>query len=313
MRALPATITPFPGETVRSIYRRLVEKNDLTTGELWTAIRKQISGLPLRTTPELVPRTVEEIAGLPHGYVDRDLNTHRLFIRCEHTGWQHSNCPACAPSPAPVTMCRHCTGGAIVEARTRGGAVCTRHRRWHFDGRDDHLPDARYLRAERCLTGTLWQRGIGLNTGEIELAADLLTAHQEHHAHTELSAPRVERLRGVYPDAVRVTAFLTEPWATRFLATPGVGHLPVVALIEASVAAMAEGSRSDLETIREAFRTNGRETYVRIERAARVRHGRPLALGELGTRVRGSAPRLRTTFLRHNDARHSSSPLPSAC
>lgn len=308
MRALPATITPFPGETVRSIYRRLVEKNDLTTGELWTAIRKQTPGLPLRTTPELVPRIVEDLAGLPHGYVDRNLNTHRLFIRCEHTGWQHSNCPACAPSPAPDTMCRRCTAGATVEARTRSGAVCARHRRWHNDGRDDHLPDVRYLRAERCLTGTLWQRGIGLNTGELKLAADLLTAHRNH---TDPRGDPSDRLRVVYPEAVRLTAFLTEPWATRFLANSGVGYLPVIALIEASVTAVSAGRKRDLESIRETFRTTGREAYVRIARTIRVRHGRSVALGELGTRVRGSTPRLRATFLRHNDARHPASRRPT--
>lgn len=311
MRALPATITPFPGETVRSIYRRLVEKNDLTTGELWTAIRKQTPGLPLRTTPELVRRIVEDLAGLPHGYVDRDLDTHRLFIRCEHTGWQHSNCPACAPFPAPVTMCRRCTAGATVEARARSGAVCARHRRWHYNGRDDGIQDVRYMRAERCLTGTLWQRGIGLNTGELELAADLLTAHREHHCRTDLSGDPAEDLRGVYPEAVRLTAFLTEPWATRFLANSGVGHLPVVALIEASVTAVSAGRRPDLENICETFRTTGREAYIRIARTIRVRHGRSVALGELGTRIRGSTPRLRATFLRHNDARHSASRRPT--
>lgn len=311
MRALPATITLFSGETVRSIYQRLVEKNDLTTGELWTAIRKQTPGLPLRTTPELAPRIVEDLAGLPHGYVDRDLNTHRLFIRCEHTNWQHSNCPVCAPSPAPVTMCRRCTAGAPVEARTRSGAFCARHRRWHYNGRDLGIQDARYLRAERCLTGTLWQRGIGLDTGELSLAAELVTTHRKHRKGTDAGNDPAERLRDVYPEAVRLTAFLTEPWATRFLANNGVGHLPVIALIEASVTAVSAGRRPDLENIRETFRTTGREAYIRIARTIRVRHGRSIGLGELGTRVRGSTPRLRATFLRHNDARHPASRRPT--
>ncbi len=34
MRALPVRIEPFPGETVRSVYRRLAEHNAVPTGEL---------------------------------------------------------------------------------------------------------------------------------------------------------------------------------------------------------------------------------------------------------------------------------------
>lgn len=313
MRALPATIDPFPGETVRSVYRRLVARNNLTTGELWTAIRRQNPGLPLRTTPELVPRIVEDLAALPHGRLDQDADTHRLFVRCEHALWQHSTCPACAPSPAPVTMCRRCTAGATVEARTRTGAVCARHRRWHYAGHDDDLgDDTRYGQAERCLTGRLWQRGIGLDTGELDLATELLTLRHEHAGAGEARVDAAERLRAVYPEAVCLTAFLTEAWATRFLANTRIGQLPVVALIEAAVAAVSANSRSDLDNISETFQTTGREAHIRITRTRRMRYGRPVPLGELGNRIRESTPRLRAVFLRHNDARrHPGTRLPS--
>ncbi|MGO2683387.1 hypothetical protein [Microbacterium sp.] len=302
MRALPATIEPFQGETVCSVYHRLVERNDLTTGELWTAIRRQNPGLPLRTTPGLVPRIVEDLAGLPRGRLDQDADTHRLFVRCEHTLWQHSSCPACAPLPAPVTMCRRCTGGENVEARARTGGVCARHRRWHYAGHDDDLGDeTRYGQAERCLTGPLWQRGIGLDTGELELATELLTLHRQHVGAVEGRGDAAERLRALYPEAVCLTAFLTEPWATRFLAHTHIGQLPVVALIEATVVAVSAHSRSDLNNISETFQATGREASVRITRT--VRYGQPVPIGSLGTLVRESTPRLRAVFLRHNDAR----------
>lgn len=58
MRKLPVTVEPFRGETVGSVYRRLVSRNSLTSGDLWTAIRKAQGGLPLRATPELVPTLI---------------------------------------------------------------------------------------------------------------------------------------------------------------------------------------------------------------------------------------------------------------
>lgn len=170
MRPLPVLIEPFAGETVSSVYRRLADRNAVPAGELWTTIRHARPRLPLRTTPELVPRMVEELADLPPGFFD-GRRSDRLFVRCIHTDWRHSNCPTCAPLPSAVTKCMRCTRGEPVEVRTRTGAVCARHRRWHYAGADDALTDCvEHLRAERCLTGTLWERGIGPDTGELELA-----------------------------------------------------------------------------------------------------------------------------------------------
>lgn len=170
MRALPVVVDPFAGETVRSFYRRLAERNAVPTGELWTAIRQARPHLPLRTTPEVVPRLVEQLAGLPHGHLD-GRRQDRLFVRCAHANWRHVNCVTCAPLPAPVTMCRRCARGQTVEVRTRSGAVCIRHRRWHYAGADDDLAgETAHLHAERRLVGTLWERGVALGSGELELA-----------------------------------------------------------------------------------------------------------------------------------------------
>lgn len=300
MRTLPVRIEPYAGETVGSVYRRLADRNAVPTGELWTTIRHAHPRLPLRTTPELVPRLVEELAGLPHQFFD-GRRSGRLFVRCIHTQWRHTNCATCAPLPAPVTKCRRCTPGETVEVRTRGGAVCTRHRRWHYAGADDDLAaSAAHVRAERCLTGTLWQRGIGLDTGELELATELVTLHlgAEHDA-----ATYNEQLRQLYPEVVQLTALLTEPWAERFLSNSSVGRVPVAVLGEAAVIAVCAHSSHDLCSIRRSFHTQDREAVVRVGRSVRLRYGRSPGLGQLGTRILTIAPRLRATFLRHADAR----------
>jgi len=303
MRTLPVLVEPFAGETVGSVYRRLADRNAVPTGELWTTIRHAHPRLPLRTTPELVPRLVEELAGLPHEFFD-GRRSDRLFVRCIHAQWRYSNCATCAPPPAPVTKCRRCTRGEAVEVRTRGGAVCTRHRRWHYAGADDDLStNAAHVRAERCLTGTLWQRGIGFDTGELELATELVM----FHLGAELdAATHNEQLRQLYPEVVQLTALLTEPWAERFLSNSSVGRVPVAALGEAAVIAICSHAQQDICSIRGSFHTRDREAVVGVGRSFRLRYGRSPGIGKLGTRILTIAPRLRATFLRHADARQPS-------
>jgi hypothetical protein len=122
MRKLPVLVEPFAGETVSSVYRRLADRNAVPTGELWTTIRHARPRLPLRTTPELVPRLVEELADLPPGFFD-GRRSDRLFVRCIHRLATQQLPDVRAPAVA-VTKCRRCTGGEPVEVRTRIGAVC---------------------------------------------------------------------------------------------------------------------------------------------------------------------------------------------
>ncbi len=299
MRPLPVLIEPFAGETVSSVYRRLATRNAVPTGELWTTIRHAHPRLPLRTTPELVPHLVEELADLPPGFFD-GRRSDRLFVRCIHTNWLHSNCPMCAPLPAPITKCRRCTGGEPVEVRTRIGAVCARHRRWHYAGADRDLTrSADLFRAERCLTGTLWERGIGPDTGELELATTLIRATelgQEDESHRTALARH-------YPEAVRLVALLTEPWAEQFLTNTNIGPIQVAALVEAAVNAVTGGTSHDVDAVRASFRAEGRETVIGLDRPVRFRYGRSSGLDELGRRILTFAPRVRATLLRHTDAR----------
>ena len=301
MRTLPVRIDVFPAETVPSVYRRVADGNALTTAELWTAIRRQRPHLPLKTSPELVPDVVEQLAGLPHGHFVRTAAAHLLPIRCPHSTWQHTACTQCSTLPAVSTMCRRCANGETVEIRGRSGAVCLRHKRWHHGGTDDPVDRGEYLRAERCLTGTLWKRGIGLQTGELDLAAELLTIHND----PGLAADKTPAagLRATYPDAIRLVTLLTQPWATRFLRDRKIGYLPVITLIEAAVAAITSGSRNDLENLEAAFQIRGRDVRLPITSPDGVRHGRRIQTGALGASIRHQAPRIRGVLLRHTDAR----------
>ena len=299
MRKLPVLIEPFTGETVSSVYRRLTTRNAVPAGELWTTLRHERPRLPLRTTPELVPRLVEQLADLPPGYFDGS-RSDRLFVRCIHADWRHNNCPMCAPLPPAVTKCRRCTGGEPVEVRTRIGAVCARHRRWHYAGADRDLArSADFFRAERCLTGTLWERGIGPDTGELELATTLIRATelgQEDESHRTALARH-------YPEAVRLVALTTEPWAERFPANTNVGPIQVAALVEAAVNAVTVGSSHNVDAVRASFHAEGREAVIGLDRPVRLRHGRSPSLDELGKRILTFAPRVRATLLRHTNAR----------
>lgn len=308
MRVLPATVSPFPGETVRSLYRRLVERNSLTAGELWTAIRKSKQGLPLRTTPEAAPDVVAQLDDLPANWFDRDDTTSRLFSRCIHNNWAHAQCARCSALPKPVTMCRRCASGMNVEVQSRAGAFCARHERWHYDGRDEAIgiPVA-YARAERCLTGTLWARGIGLDTGEVELACEIISTYRELVDGAPYTDGADQQMRDFYPEAVELTAFLTAPSAQAFLRNRQIGHLPVAAMVEAAATAVASRSRHRLRSVHEMFQASDRELRLGDSATKPLRHGRSLEMGALGVLIRDHVPRIRAVFLRHDDARR---PLP---
>lgn len=306
MRALPLQPTLFAGETVGSFYARLAKCNELPPGELWTAIRKNLAGLPLRTTPHLATGIIEELGGLAPGHFREDAVRQTLYIRCEHHGWARAPCRSCVTPPPATRMCTRCSAGEVVEVRRRAGAFCIRHGRWHYEGNEGNVPDpARYRRAERRLSGTLWPRGIALGTGEIELAAELM--HVSDPTISE-GTTRASQVRAWYPEAVRLAEFLTEPWACQFLAVRSIGSEPVVALIEGSIAAVRDGVDTDLMEIGEAFRATGREASIATPRRARSRHAMIVRAGHVRGFVRNRMPRVRGAFLKHNDARDARTP-----
>ena len=191
-----------------------------------------------------------------------------------------------------------------VEVQSRAGAFCARHKRWHRDGRDEaiRIPVV-YARAERCLTGTLWARGIGLDTGEIELAGEIISTYRELVDDALSIGGAEQHMRDFYPEAVELTAFLTAPSMQAFLRNRQIGHLPVAAMVEAAATAVASRSRNQLGSVNEMFQASGRELRLGDSATKPLRHGRSLEMGALGVLIRDNVPRIRAVFLRHDDAR----------
>lgn len=305
MRKLPVLVEPFAGETVSSVYRRLADRNAVPTGNYG---RRSVT--------------------LTRGFrCARHLSSCRGWSKNSPTSRPGSStaaaltdCSSVASTPTgdtatarPARLCRPRSRNADAAPAanpskcTRTGAVCVRHRRWHYAGADRDLTrSADFIRAERCLTGTLWERGIGPETGELELATALLRGTdlgQEDESHQTA-------LERHYPEAVRLVALTTEPWAERFLANTNVGPIQVAALVEAAVNAVTTGTSHDVDAVRASFRAEGRETVIGLDRPMRFRCGRSSGLDELGRRILTLAPRVRATLLRHADARRRSARRP---
>ncbi|MFX8624460.1 hypothetical protein ABTM07_20240, partial [Acinetobacter baumannii] len=84
---------------------------------------------------------------------------------------------------------------------------------------------------------------------ELELATTLLRAtdlEQEGVSHRTALARH-------YPEAVRLVALTTEPWAERFLTNTNVGPIQVAALVEAAVNAVTAGTSHDVAAVRASF------------------------------------------------------------
>lgn len=171
------------------------------------------------------------------------------------------------------TACRRCARGDQTTIRSRGGAVCLRHRRWHLDGHDiDVAGLPSYGRAERWLSGKLWNRGIALHTGELQLAGRLIQAAlQETPDAVPLKRAAAlevdpfvgyeETLLCAYPEVVALTGMLVDPEFLRFLLGPRFRTETQVEIMEAAVTgvlaasggrALKELSRAVVERSKEA-------------------------------------------------------------
>lgn len=154
--------------------------------------------------------------------------------------------------------------------RTRGGAVCNRHRRWHIDGADTDLTGfPEYLRAERCLSGALWKRGVGLTTGELQLAATLvrhwaIDADLPPRLHERMAAFGIDRVGEdsvfliAYPEIVRLATVLTDLSFASYLLPPRFRLAQQVWALEAAVITIMHSSTTDpLHQVAERIVTQG--------------------------------------------------------
>lgn len=217
--AFPVRVVPLGGETPEGYVSRLATANAVPVGQLAKAWQLPDDAAPRAAALE---HAAERAGGLAHGHFDRDRRRHLLYVTCHHQRWSARHpCRKCDIVDWPRSGCRGCTAGTPTTIISRGGAVCTRHRRWRHQGLNIDLSRLRtYSRAERSMSGSLWSRGVTVHTKETLLATGLTVAAHEHAGSTlrrdrltalgvddELSA---SSLLTYYPEIVAVACVLTD-------------------------------------------------------------------------------------------------------
>lgn len=257
--SLPVPLKPLSGETVTGYSARLARANALDPVELKLHIR-DLGGLSV-THPDVekVPGIVESLGHLASGHFERDARRHAMFVRCGHYAWRLGRCRhGCARPQQPRSACRRCSSGDATTVRSRGGAVCLTHGRWHIDGRDIDVSSASgFGRAERWLSGKLWFRGIALHTGEFQLAGRLIQAALDDVADAEPvkradlwgmdpRSSHADIMLSAYPEIVALTGLLVDPEFLRFLLGPRFRVEAQVEIMEAAVTGVlaAPGGRA---------------------------------------------------------------------
>lgn len=310
VRSLPVAVPPLPAETVTGYIGRLARANALTSRDLRLHLT-DIAGLsPYRPDLERAAAWAERLGRLVPGHFDRDARRNAMYVRCHHYEWRPSICRRCGYTQRPRSACRRCANGDETTVRSRGGAVCNRHRRWHLNGADlDLTAFTEYAHAERCLSGTLWKRGIGISTGELELAATLI-----HHWARDGDPPTRIRTRMIscgveeldqgnvlivaYPEVVNLAAILTDLSFASYLLSPRFSIAKQVWALEAAVVTIMRGSTTpSLHDVSEKIVSRGRSA---VETAYGMRQNannkRPATLEKA---LVAASQRHRSCLLRH--------------
>ncbi|GAA1139115.1 hypothetical protein [Microbacterium aurantiacum] len=310
VRALPLRVRPLAAETVTGFLGRLATANSLTPRDLRLHVTDLAGLSPSRPNLEHAAEWAERLGGLAPGHFAADERRNAMYVRCQHYGWQPALCKRCGYTQAPRSACRRCADGDQTSVRSRGGAVCNRHRRWHLHAADvDLAPFPEYTHAERCLSGTLWKRGVGLTTGELQLAATLIRCwltdeRPDARIEDRMSALEVGTLDAetillaAYPEVVRLATVLTDLSFASYLLSPRFSLAEQVWALEAAVITIMQGSTTTrLHTVAEKIVSRGRAA---VETAFGMRQNahnkRPATLEKA---LIASSQRHRTCLLRH--------------
>lgn len=311
---LPLPLSPLSGETVSGYCTRLARRNALDPRELMLHVRDLGALSATHPNVEKVPEIVEVLGHLAPGHFERDSRRHAMFVRCGHYSWRLGRCRhGCARPQQPRTACLRCSGGDPTSIRSRGGAVCLTHKRWHVDGRDvDLSTHPAYGRAERWLSGKLWFRGIALHTGEFQLAGRLIQAALDDVSD---AAPlrRAERwgmdprgshpdiMMSAYPEVVALTGLLVDPEFLRFLLGPRFRVEAQVEIMEAAVTGVlaSSGGRA-LHKLSQAIVERSRNAVMVAYGASRSYHANTIPCS-FEKALYASARSNRACLLRHLD------------
>lgn len=269
IRTLPVSVLPVDGETPESYLLRLATANALPPETLWAHLRKLDGKLPFKRHAELVTPELEALGDLQQGWFGSNRFHHLLPVRCPHSNWRLRQCDLCSQVPKAQSGCLRCSHGQPTQTTTRTGPVCLHHRRWHHHDINLDVSDLpAYLNAEKQLRFTLWPRGVGLETGELQLAGKLLEdwadgAQSRAPQHRERILDRLtgttanrdqERFIIAFPDMVKLTLTLTDPRFTALLLSPRWSPSQHAYLLSTAVASIAGTPLSD-RTIEDLWRT----------------------------------------------------------
>lgn len=223
LRALPIRIEPVPGETCDGYIGRLAAAHQLEILDIHRVLQHHLGRHDWNSKDTRLPAALAQLAGLPAQTLLYSFGEHGMWVRCGHQTWNPKKCERCHRFDAPHAACAICAGGMPTLTVARSGPLCTRHDRWAFRGLHAAIPGPDdYEHAELLLTTTLWERGVTLHTGEINLAAALVRAW--NHGNTQPSRPDTRsRLLGIespysyeevllcaYPEVIRVAMLLTD-------------------------------------------------------------------------------------------------------
>ncbi|WP_292834989.1 hypothetical protein [Microbacterium sp.] len=310
VRVLPQGVRPLAAETATGYLGRLATANALTPRDLRLHVTELAGLSPSRPNLERAAAWVERLGGLDPGHFAADARRNAMYVRCQHYDWQPALCKRCGYTQSPRTACQRCARGNQTSIRSRGGAVCNRHRRWQLDGTDiDLRAFPEYAHAERCLSGALWKRGVGLATGELQLAATLI----RHWAIDEFPGVRIEdRMSAIgvdtldantvflvaYPEVVRLATVLTDLSFASYLLSPRFSLAEQVWALEAAVITIMSGSTTmRLHDVADNIVARGKaavETAFGMRQSAHNK--RPAALEKA---LIAASQRHRTCLLRH--------------
>ncbi|MGO2683388.1 hypothetical protein [Microbacterium sp.] len=243
LRTLPILIEPVAGEICDGYIDRLAATHLLDVPDIRRELIRHIGRQGWNSSDSRLPDALAQLAGLPLHALTPSFEEHGMWVRCGHPAWSPKKCARCRRFDTPRTACTLCAGGLPTLTIARGGAYCTRHAQWSFRDLHATIPETdEYEWAERQVKTTLWERGVTLHTGEINLAAALVRAWNDGtpepcplHTRSErfgLASPRSyeETLLCAYPDVIRVATLIT----TRRVITP---------LLDTAVSALTQADR----------------------------------------------------------------------
>lgn len=310
VRPLPRTVQPLTAETITGFLGRLATANALTPRDLRLHVT-DLAGMSLsHPNLERAIGWAERLGGLKPGHFADDTRRNAMYVRCQHHEWRPALCISCGYTQAARTACRRCAKGEQTSVRSRGGAVCNRHQRWHIDGADIDLTGfPEYAHAERCLSGTLWKRGVGLTTGELQLSASLIRywsieERLDGRICDRMATTGIDSLDAdtvffaAYPEIVRLTTIITDLSFASYLLSPRFSLAEQVWALEAAVVTVMHGCTTPrLHQVAERIVTRGK---LAVETAFGMRQNahnkRPATLEKA---LIASSQRHRSCLLRH--------------